>query len=62
LKDKKLHFILVCKPDSHPALYEMVDYLAANQVLATYQKRLWNGNYGEIYTYRYAKKLPLRGD
>ncbi len=62
LKDKKLHFILVCKPDSHPALYEMVDFLAANQVLDTYQKRHWNGNYAEIYTYRYANRLPLRGD
>ena len=62
LKDKKLHFILVCKPDSHPALYEMVDFLAASGVLATYQKRRWNGNYAEIYTYRYANQLPLRGD
>jgi hypothetical protein len=62
LKEKKLHFILVCKPDSHPALYQMVDFLAANSVLATYQKRVWNGNYGEIYTYRYANQLPLRGD
>lgn len=62
LKDKKLHFILVCKPDSHPALYEMVDFLAANGVLGTYPKRHWNGNYGEIYTYRYANQLPLRGD
>jgi hypothetical protein len=62
LKDKKLHFILVCKPDSHVALYEMVDFLAASGVLGTYQKRRWNGQYGEIYTYRYANKLPLRGD
>ena len=62
LKDKKLHFILVCKPDSHVALYETVAFLAANGVLGTYQKRCWNGNYGEIYTYRYANKLPLRGD
>jgi hypothetical protein len=62
LKDKKLHFILVCKPDSHVALYEMVDFLAANGVLGSYQKRRWNGQYGEIDTYRYANKLPLRGD
>ena len=62
LKDKKLHFILVCKPDSHVALYETVAFLAANGVLGTYQKRCWTGNYGEIYTYRYANKLPLRGD
>jgi hypothetical protein len=62
LKDKKLHFILVCKPDSHVALYEMVDFLATSRVLAIYQKRRWNGNYAEIFTYRYANKLPLRGD
>jgi len=62
LIDQKLHFILVCKPDSHLALYEMVAFLAANGVLATYQKRLWNGRFGEIYTYRYANNLPVRGD
>jgi hypothetical protein len=62
LKDKKLHFILVCKPDSHEALYATVDFLAANGVLASHQKRHWTGKYAEIYTYRYANKLPLRGD
>ena len=62
LKDKNLRFILVCKPDSHVALYEMVEFLAANGVLGFYQKRRWNGEYGEIYSYRYANKLPLRGD
>ena len=54
LKEKHLNFILVCKPDSHVALYEMVDFLAASGVLASYQRRNWNGNYAEIYTYRYA--------
>jgi hypothetical protein len=62
LKIKQLHFILVCKPDSHVALYEMVAFLTANGVLATYQKRRWNGRFGEIYTYRYANQLPVRGD
>ena len=62
LKEKGLRFILVCKPDSHVALYEMVDFLAASGVLGTYQKRKWNGKYGEIYTYRYANSLPMRGD
>ena len=62
LKDKHLNFILVCKPDSHETLYATVDFLAASGVLATYQKRFWNGNYAEIYTYRYANQLPLRGD
>jgi len=62
LKDKRFHFILVCKPDSHPMLYETVAFLAANQVLPTYSVRHWNGRYGEIYTYHYANQLPLRGD
>jgi hypothetical protein len=62
LIDKKLHFILVCKPDSHLALYEMVAFLAANGVLATCRKRFWNGRFGEIHTYRYANNLPVRGD
>ena len=62
LKEKLLRFILVCKPDSHPALYETVEFLAASGVLGYYQKRRWNGKFGEIYTYRYANQLPLRGD
>ncbi len=62
LKEKHLRFILVCKPDSHPALYETVEFLAASGVLGYYQKRRWNGKFGEIYTYRYANQLPLRGD
>ena len=62
LKNKKLHFILVCKPDSHPHLEESVAFLAVQGVLGTYQKRNWNGRYGEIHSYRYANHLPLRGD
>jgi hypothetical protein len=62
LKEKGLRFILVCKPDSHVALYEMVEFLATSGVLGYYQQRRWNGKHGEIYTYRYANKLPLRGD
>jgi len=61
LKDAKLHFILVCKPDSHPYLYESVAFLAAQGTLGTYRKRIWNGKHGEIYTYRYANCLPLHG-
>jgi hypothetical protein len=62
LKDKKLHFILVCKPDSHLALYEMVTFLESNGAIDRHQKRHWNGRFGEIYTYRYTNNLPLRGD
>ena len=60
LKDKNLHFILVCKRESHEYLYESVDYLAAQGVLGTKVVRKWNGRYGEIHTYRYANQLPVR--
>jgi len=61
LKENNLHFILVCKPDSHSYLYDSVAFLAAQGTLGTYQKRIWNGKHGEIYTYRYADLLPLHG-
>jgi hypothetical protein len=62
LKELGMHFLLVCKPDSHTMLYETVTYLAANGVLAGKSERHWNGKYAEIWTYRYANKLPLRWD
>jgi len=62
VKDKHLHFILVCKPDSHPNLYETADYLAAQGVLASKVVRKWNGRYAEIQTYRYANKLALNAE
>ena len=62
LKDKKFHFILVCKPDSHKNLYETVDFLATNQTLGLKTIRRWVGRYAEIHTYRYANELSLNGD
>ena len=62
VKDAKMHFILVCQEDSHPQLYETVAFLEGQGVLGRYQKRHWNGKYGEIHIYRYANQLPLRGD
>ena len=62
VKDAKMHFILVCKEDSHPQLYETAAFLDIQGVLGKHQKRHWNGKYGEIYTYRYANHLPVRGD
>ena len=62
LKDQRFHFILVCKPDSHPHLYQTVAFLAANGVLGTKVVRRWVGKHAEIYTYRYANQLPLTGE
>lgn len=60
LKDKRLHFILVCKRESHEYMYESLDYLAAQGVLGSKVVRKWNGRYGEIHTYRYANQLSVR--
>jgi len=62
LKDKRFHFILVCKPDSHPNLYQTVDFLAANQVIGSKVVRRWVGKYAEIATYRYANQMPVCGE
>lgn len=62
LKDKHFHFILVCKPDSHPQLYQTVDFLAANGVLGSKVVRRWVGKHAQISTYRYTNKLPLTGE
>jgi hypothetical protein len=55
-----LHFILVCKEESHQELYETVHFLATNQVLGTKVIRRWLGTHAEIDTYRYTNQVPLR--
>lgn len=62
LKDQHYHFILVCKPDSHPQLYQTAAFLAANQVLGCKVVRRWVEKYAEIFTYRYANQLRLIGE
>ena len=61
LLDHHLHFLLVCKPESHEQLYTTVEFLAVKRLLGTKVVRQWNGRYGEIYTYRYTEHLPLTG-
>jgi hypothetical protein len=62
LRDHHLHFLLVCKPESHEFLYTTVEFLAVKQLLGTKVVRQWNGRYGEISTYRYTEQLPLTGE
>jgi hypothetical protein len=59
LKARQLHFILVCKPDSHADLYQTVEFLSANAVLGSKVVRRWMGKYAEIDTYRYANQVAL---
>ena len=54
------NFILVCKPDSHVALYEQVDFLTKMGQVEQVRMRHWNGRYGEIHHYRWVNGVPLR--
>ena len=58
--DAGFDFILVCKPDSHKALYEMIDFLEANGGVEEVTVRSWNGRFVEIYTYRFVNQVPIR--
>ena len=58
--ENDLNFILVCKPESHIALYEQIDFLAKNGEIGQVRKRQWNGRYAEIEQYRFVNEVPLR--
>jgi hypothetical protein len=53
-------FILVCKPDSHPILYEWLEYLQRTGAIHTAVRTRWTGKRRETDTYRYAEAVPLR--
>lgn len=55
-----LHFIFVCKPDSHQTLYNWVNLLQPGQGLHVLNLRVKNArNQWEHHTYRYANAVPL---
>jgi len=57
----KVHFIMTCKTDSHKTLYEEVELLTGVEgAVKTMAVRHWNGRYGELHTYSWAKQVPLR--
>jgi hypothetical protein len=60
VREKQFNFIFVCKPDSHPELYQTVAFLEANGQVEQFSERIWKGKYAEIYTYRYVNQVPLR--
>jgi hypothetical protein len=57
---QKFTFIFVCKPDSHPEVYQMVAFLEANGLVEQFSERVWKGKYAEIFTYRFVNQVPLR--
>lgn len=50
--EKDCNFILVCKPDSHPTLYERLAFWQANDGIAACESRHWNGRFTEVSQYR----------
>jgi hypothetical protein len=56
LVDHQLNFILVCRPDSHPTLYEHLEGIDLPTVIV----KRWTGKVEETWTYRYLNGVPLR--
>jgi hypothetical protein len=55
-----LHFIFVCKPQSHKTLYDWVNLLQPGHGLHVLKLRVKNAhNQWEYHTYRYANSVPL---
>jgi hypothetical protein len=60
LLDWGFNFVLVCKPTSHKTLYEKIDSLAASESLSQLSVHRRNKRFVEVFTYRYANRVPLR--
>jgi hypothetical protein len=54
------NFIFVSHPQSHPAMYAIIEAVAGLGRLPTLVERHWNGRSGEIWTYRYLNDVPLK--
>ena len=55
-----MNFIFTCLPESHPALYDWLDYLDGIGEVKTLETSQWNKRSKEIYRYRYVNQIPLR--
>ncbi len=54
-----LHFLFVCKPDSHKTLYDWVNLLQPGSVLRTHSIRIKAGAQWHTHTYRWVNGVPL---
>lgn len=52
----QLNFILVCRPESHPTLYDHLEDID----LPTLTTKRWTGKVEETYSYRYLNGVPLK--
>ena len=63
LRAHRMHFILTCKVESHPTLYEELELLTGVAgAVSSRCVRQWNGRFHEEWIYQWAEHLPLRGD
>lgn len=60
LLEHQMHFVMTCKPDSHPTLYEEVELLSRIDGLSEFTLRQWTGRYTEVWQCRYTNQVPLR--
>lgn len=60
LEAHQMNYILVCKPDSHPTLYEEIQLLARIDGIPSCTFRRWNGRFAEQWHCRYVNQVPLR--
>jgi len=58
--DNGLHFILVCKPDSHKTLYQWIEELQAMNAVETLVEKIWTGKTHHVYTYQFVNQVPVR--
>ena len=58
-RQRGFHFLFVCRPDSHPTLYEWVADFDRLGHVRTVVKTRWTGKERLIDTYRYVHQVPL---
>lgn len=53
------HFLFTCKPDSHPSLYDWLEYLERVDDLQTLTTHQWDGRRHLCYTYRGSQRCTF---
>ena len=54
-------FIFVCLPDSHPVLYDWIEFNAAKGQVKSIERKQSSGKEKELWQYRYLTDVPLGG-
>ena len=54
------YFVCVAKPESHAQLYSWITLLEKTEGLGSFHRRVWTGQYGELWQYRWVTDVPLR--